>query len=68
MRMSGTVKWFNDAKGFGFTEPEEGAPTSSPIFQRCRWTVFAPSSRAAASPTSGCKAPRATWRRTSARW
>jgi CspA family cold shock protein len=21
---SGTVKWFNDAKGFGFIEPEEG--------------------------------------------
>ena len=21
---NGTVKWFNDAKGFGFTEPEEG--------------------------------------------
>ena len=20
----GTVKWFNDAKGFGFIEPEEG--------------------------------------------
>lgn len=22
----GTVKWFNDAKGFGFLEPEEGGP------------------------------------------
>jgi CspA family cold shock protein len=22
--MFGTVKWFNDAKGFGFIEPEEG--------------------------------------------
>lgn len=21
---SGTVKWFNDAKGFGFIEPEQG--------------------------------------------
>ena len=21
---AGTVKWFNDAKGFGFIEPEEG--------------------------------------------
>ena len=23
---TGTVKWFNDAKGFGFIEPEEGGP------------------------------------------
>jgi CspA family cold shock protein len=22
--VTGTVKWFNDAKGFGFIEPEEG--------------------------------------------
>ena len=22
----GTVKWFNNAKGFGFTEPDAGGP------------------------------------------
>ena len=24
MRTTGTVKWFNDAKGFGFISPSEG--------------------------------------------
>ena len=50
-RQTGTVKWFNDAKGFGFITPESGAD----LFVHFR------SSRAAAS--SRCRRPEGSFNR-----
>ena len=39
---TGTVKWFNDAKGFGFITPDKAVKTSSPTFPRFRETASKP--------------------------
>jgi len=39
MRTTGTVKWFNDAKGFGFITPETVRRTASSIIRQFRLKV-----------------------------
>lgn len=47
---TGTVKWFNDAKGFGFIEPDQGGGDYSLTFRPFKWMAFEHSSKA---PKSG---------------
>jgi len=37
---NGTVKWFNDAKGFGFITPEDGSKDLFAHFSEIRGTGF----------------------------
>ena len=59
MRTTGTVKWFNDAKGFGFITPENGRRTASSIIRPSRPRASRASPRVSALSSTSCRARRA---------
>ena len=44
----GTVKWFNNQKGFGFIEPDGGGPDAFAHFRPLKWRVSKRSRKASA--------------------
>jgi len=38
--LNGTVKWFNDAKGFGFIQPDGGGPDALRTFLPSPWKAL----------------------------
>ena len=39
---TGIVKWFNNAKGYGFVTPDDGEQDVLYIFQQSKWTGIEP--------------------------
>ena len=62
MRSTGTVKWFNDAKGFGFITPEGGGKDCFVHYSAIKGTGFrslAEGDRVAFDLVDGAKGPSA---------
>ncbi|HSL72439.1 MAG TPA: cold-shock protein [Longimicrobiales bacterium] len=62
MRTSGTVKWFNDAKGFGFITPSDGSKdcfVHHSAIQGSGFKTLAEGDRVEFDLTQGAKGPSA---------
>ena len=62
MRTTGTVKWFNDQKGFGFITPEDGSKdcfVHHSAIQSDRFRTLAEGDRVEFDITQGQKGPAA---------
>jgi cold shock protein len=60
---TGTVKWFNDAKGFGFITPDDGGKDLFAHFSEIQGTGFRSlqeSQRVEFTVAQGAKGPQAT--------
>ena len=62
---TGTVKWFNDSKGYGFITPDEGSKDLFVHFSNIAGDGFKSLSEGARSSSSRARAKRAPRRRTS---
>lgn len=63
MRTTGTVKWFNDSKGFGFITPEDGSKDAfvhHSAIQADGFKSLAEGERVEYDVTEGAKGPTAT--------